>query len=471
MKAEESKKKIGLLKQLRDFAGGPLIGVLISMVTVPIVTRMVSPVEFGKSALFTLVQTFFSLIAFLGLDQAFVRYFNTKEYDKKNLLYNSILFPLILCCLFIIGIIIFEKHLSFWLFEQNEPLLMFLLCLFLPALLVNRFAFLIIRMNLRGKLYSLLSISTQIINFISLLILLYFFERSFRSIILATIISTLVNTFIAFMFTKDAWSLNKKYFDKTLLKKLFQFGAPLVPATALSWVLDSVDKIGLKQWGSYEQLGLYAAAFKIVALLTVLQTIFTTTWVPVAYKWYEDKENVVKFDFVRILVLAIMAITFAGIVVLRDIVLLFLGPAYRNTAIIFIYLLLIPVMYTISETTTLGIAFSGKTQFNLYVSIICVTCSVIGNFLLIPSYGARGAALSTGAAYLVFFWARTIFSRRLWYKFKLDKYFINVSALVVLVLMVEFNAQKYFEVIIMGLIILINGVFVKKYYIGLQGKS
>ncbi|GHV88622.1 hypothetical protein AGMMS50267_09820 [Spirochaetia bacterium] len=245
----------------------------------------------------------------------------------------------------------------------------------------------------------------------------------------------------------------------------------MVPATALSWVLDSVDKIGLKQWGSYEQLGLYAAAFKIVALLTVLQTIFTTTWVPVAYKWYEDKENVVKFDFVRILVLAIMAITFAGIVVLRDIVLLFLGPAYRNTAIIFIYLLLIPVMYTISETTTLGIAFSGKTQFNLYVSIICVTCSVIGNFLLIPSYGARGAALSTGAAYLVFFWARTIFSRRLWYKFKLDKYFINVSALVVLVLMVEFNAQKYFEVIIMGLIILINGVFVKKYYIGLQGKS
>ena len=39
-------------------------------------------------------------------------------------------------------------------------------------------------------------------------------------------------------------------------------------------------------------------------------------------------------------------------------------------------------------------------------------------------YGAIGAAIATGISYLVFFWTRTLISRKLWYKFKLKKFIV-----------------------------------------------
>ena len=458
----------GTLKQIRDFSGGPLIGVLISMVTVPLVTRMVSPEEFGKSALFTLVQTLFTLVALFGLDQAFVRYYNNKEHSSKSILYNSFILPFLFCLIIIIFIVLFWKTLSLWIFEQNEPILMFSFCLFLPALLINRFSLLIVRMELRGILYSALLITSQIINFICLLLLLIFFEKSFRSIIAATVISTIINTCICLVFTNKNWTLSKEYFDKKLLKELLKFGIPLVPATAMFWLLDSFDKIGLKQWSNYEQLGLYAAAFKIVALLSVLQTVFTTAWVPIAYRWHENNENVVKFDFVGVIVLAIMTVGYAGIVVLRDFILLLLGPEYRDTSFIFIYLLFVPVMYTVSETTTLGIPFSKKTYFNLYISIICLVLSVTSNYLLIPKFGAIGAAISTALVYIAFFWARTLISRKLWYNFKINKYVINFVLLILLALSIQYNVGKIAEINLFFFIIVVNFLFVKKYYLNLN---
>ena len=181
---------------------------------------MISPDEFGKSALFSLMQSLFLLIILLGLDQAFVRFFNSKEYEKKVILVNSITPSFLFCFFVVLGIIIFAKPFSQWLFGQNELFLMVLLCFYLPALIINRFALLVIRMDLRGKLYSILSVLSQVVNFISLVLLLVFFERSFRAIIIAEIIEVLVNTAIAFYFTKGLWTFQKKYLDSILTKKL-----------------------------------------------------------------------------------------------------------------------------------------------------------------------------------------------------------------------------------------------------------
>jgi O-antigen/teichoic acid export membrane protein len=448
-----------LIKHLRDFAGGPLLGIIIGMFTVPVTTRLISPEEFGKSSLFTLAQTFFTIFTFLGMDQAFVRYYNSNEFDKKNVLINSIILPLACCSACIPFIIIFRQTLSFWLFGRYEPVIIILFCFFLPFLIVNRFAFLIIRMDLRGKLYSFLTILSQIINFSCLFFLLLFFERSFRSIIYATIISTFINTFILFLFTRESWFFGKNKIDKRLIVLLLQFSVPLIPATLLSWLFESFDKIGLKLWSTYEQVGLYAAAFKIVSVLMVIQNIFTTTWVPVAYQWHENEEDYEKFDQVSTAVLALMSIAFAGMTIFRDGIMLFLGAEYRNASSIFVFLLFIPIFYTISETTTLGIVFSKRTIFNLYVSIISVVTNAIGNYLLIPCLGAKGAAVSTAVSYLLFFLARTLFSRKLWYKFKLNKYLINILLLITLVILIELKMPKYTEIIVICFIIAVNYFF------------
>jgi O-antigen/teichoic acid export membrane protein len=451
-----------LLGQLRDFAGGPVIGVFVSLFTVPFITRLISPDELGKSSLFTLLQTLFSMIALFGLDQSYVRYFNSKEYKDKELLFNSIVLPLFISFICIIGLVFFQKYLSYWLFNSFEKFIMIFLCPFLVSLVVYRFAMLIIRMELRGKLYSILSVIAQIVNFLFLLLFIFLYERSFKSIVYATIAGGLVNAILSVWFCREKWKLKFSYFNKNLINKLLQFGLPLVPATALSWILNSFDKIGLKQWSTYEQLGLYSAAFKVVALLGVLQTIFTTAWIPVAYRWYENNEDTNKFNQVNIFVLASFCLVFSLIVFFRNIIFLFLGSEYRDASMIMIYLLFVPFMYTLTSAAAIGIDLKKKTIYNALAIFISVIVNIIGNYFLIPVLGAKGAAISTAYSLIICFFVKMYFARKLWYKFPVKYIFIDIFLVVLLIVSIESGLPKYFEIIIFGIILSVNFILIKK---------
>ena len=458
--------QISLIKQFRDFGIGPVIGMLLSMITVPITTRLLSPAEYGKSSLFTLFQSLFSIVGLLGIDQGYVRFYNDKKIEKDTLLQNSLFLPLCFSAFLVLVCILFFKPISVFSFGSLEVGLMISFCVFIPILLLNRFFLLQIRMDLKGKLYSLLNIISQIVNFTILILFLLFYQRTFRSIVYATVFGNIVNTLIIFIFIDKSFVKNKFFLSKDLQIELLKFSLPLVPATLLSWLLNSFDKVGLRAWSSFEELGLYAAAFKIVALLNVFQNIFTTTWVPIAYKWNE--ENVPKENFERVstVVLGLMTILFAFIVVFRDIIMLFLGAEYRNTSEIFIFLLFVPVMYTVSETTCLGINFSKKTMYNLYVSSIAVFMNLLGNYILIPRYGALGAAISTSISYLTFFWGRTLLSRKVWFKFKLSKYCINQLLLICFGINMIIWNNKIIEICLLLLIICYNTLITVCFFYG-----
>lgn len=454
--SEDSTKKNSLIRQLRDFGIGPIIGMGISMLTVPVTTRMLSPEEYGKSSLFTLFQSLFLCIGILGLDQGYVRYYNTKEIDRNNLLQNALFYPLIICAVLISICLIFLKPISNFLFGSVETGLMIAFCFFIPALLLNRFLLLQIRMDIRGKVYSFLNIISQLITFSVLFGLLVLYQKTFRAIIYSTIIAYYINTFIIFLFCDKTFIKQRFVYSSKIQKNLLSFSLPLVPATLLGWVLNSFDKVGLRTWSDFSQLGLYSAAFKIVALLNIFQSIFCTTWTPIAYKWHEEGVEKEKFENVSCIVLAGMVILFSLIIVFRDVIMLFLGAEYRNTSKIFVFLLFVPVLYTVSETTCLGIEFSKKTIYTLWTTIISVVLNLVGNFLLIPKYGAEGAAITTCFSYVAWFWLRTLFSRRLWFKFGLVKYIINILLLLVFCMNMLLVNSKIIEIILLFIVIIFN---------------
>ena len=432
------------------------------MLTVPVTTRLLAPEEYGKSSLFSLVQSIFIIVGLLGIDQGYVRYYNDKELDKNKLLQNALFVPLCFTIMLSLVCLIFYKKLSLFLFGSIEPVLMIAFSFFLPVLLLNRFFLLQIRMELKGKTYSFLNIFSQIINFSVLVIFLLYYQKTFRSLVYAAIIGTSITTILCFLFCDKSFLIKRFSYSKEIQKKLISFGLPLVPTTILSWIMNSFDKVALRKWSSFEELGLYAAAFKIVALLNVFQNIFSTAWVPVAYKWNEEQVDKRKFEKVSTISLSVMTILFSLVVVFRKWILFFLGSQYKNTEEIFIFLLFVPVLYTVSETACLGINFSKKTIFNLYVAIICTLLNFGGNLLLVPKFGALGAAISTSFCYIIFFWLRTLFSNILWFKFKLLKYFIDIILLISFSINMLFWKKKIFEIMLLLIVLIFNGVLLLK---------
>ncbi len=184
-----------------------------------------------------------------------------------------------------------------------------------------------------------------------------------------------------------------------------------------------------------------------------------------AYRWHEENVEKEQFEKVSYGLGIFMGILFIGILLCKKIMIMILSPEYSEAQYILPFLLFSPVMYTMSETTTLGIAFSRKTHFNIWVSLIAAIINLSINFVLVPYIGGIGAAIGTGIAYIAFFWARTLISRRYWYKFELKFYFINIIVLLIVATtnVVVRNFSIYIiNIVFLAVFVSINIPFINK---------
>ena len=83
--------KNNLLKKFLSFSIGGYVALVIGFFTTPVTTRMLSPKQYGISSIYLLVVNILMLLAMLGLDQGFVRYFYDENEEYKGLLLKNCL--------------------------------------------------------------------------------------------------------------------------------------------------------------------------------------------------------------------------------------------------------------------------------------------------------------------------------------------------------------------------------------------
>lgn len=425
------KKKENLLQKLLYFALGPLGGALIGFITIPITTWLVSPEQFGLTTMFTLLQTLLTSFIFLGLDQSFVREYNSYKGSKQNLLFNAILIPVGIALILMVIVLIFMKPISEYLFSEINILVMIALVIWIPFIVIERFLLLNIRMQEKGLQYSAFSILVKLTVMIATITLLLNFERTYTSIVLGAMIGQIFGNIILLITSRNLLRFNNIVFDKKLIKRMLHFGLPLLPAMMIYWVLDSTDRIALDYFSTLENIGIYFSAMKLISALVIVQTIFSNFWIPLSYRWHEDNVETKKFTQVSYLISCIMGCVFIGILLFKELAVWILSPEYIEAQYILPFLLFLPIMSTMSETTMLGISIERKTHWNIWITLTAATVNIILNILLVPYLGGIGAAIGTGTSYIVFFWTRTLISRKYWYKFNLFPYMTNTIILIV----------------------------------------
>lgn len=432
--------KNNLLKKFLSFSIGGYIALIIGFMTTPIVTRMLSPEEYGISSLVMVVINMSLIFLGLGLDQGFVRHFYEEDENKRGkLLYNSIKIPFLLIALFSLFIYLFRRKISLFLFgEYNfSMIIIFIVMSFIT--LINRYSILVIRMNQKAKLFSIFQILSQFLNFVFILILFKKYGNNYKTLIISSLLTLISITIISIISERKIWKFQGEN-EKITFDKLISFSLPLSITMALSWVFSSADKLTIKYFSTLTELGLYSGAFKIIALLNIIQSGFTTFWTPVVYeKFKENDKEKVFFEKIYDYISFVMFLIGIGLLLGKDIFIMILGPKYREASDIMPMLVLMPVMYTISETTVIGINLKKKTKYHLYISILVAIFNIIGNILLVPKLGAKGAAISTGLVYVLFFSLRTYFSLKfIKYNFNLKRFYLITILLVLFALYLSF---------------------------------
>lgn len=413
-----------LIRRLIQFSIGSIGAALLNLMLIPITTHYLSPTEYGKTSMFLLAQTLLVYVIYLGFDQAFTREFY--EYgNKKRLLGNALVVPLLGSTLLVILLCVCAPSISMVLFATAvHTKAVYLLATSVIFLIFERFILLMIRMENRGLAFSLYTILIKFSILLCTVLFLFWFNPVFITVVYGTIVGQIVGDSVLILCNLKLIPLKEFQLDGQLIQRLAKFGLPVVIGTFIYSLFVIIDKIFLRYFTDFSQLGVYTAAFKIASALLILQVSFSNFWIPTAYEWYQKKKPITYYKFVSEIVMISVSILFLILLLTKDWIVIILSPEYEEAKYIFPFLCFYPLMMTVSETTNLGIVFSKKSYLNIFVSLIALLVSIGMNVWLTPTLGAVGTAIATGTAYIAFFCGRTYFSMRIWEGFSVKKHFL-----------------------------------------------
>lgn len=411
---EESSKKPNVLSQFLAIGTGTIVNMFLGLISTPIITRVVDPNEYGQLSIFGMYTTIALMVLCLGLDQSLVRFFYDKGENtnyQRGLLKLCFSIPLLIsvACAIAVSII---AHLKPSLFEFS-PLFMALLGVNVIVNLWNRFSLLVLRVSSKSKQFAISNVLRSSVYIVVALGLIYTVKDNYLLLlVIATIISMLVPSVFATFSSKRLWNFRNSEIISNK-KEVIRFGLPFIISMGLTSIFQACDKMALNHYCSYSEVGIYSSAMTLVSIFAIIQTSFNALWAPIqiehVVKYPEDKQF---YENANSYITIIMFFFGLCLILFKDIFALILGAKYREAATILPFLIFNPIMYTISETTNIGIDYSKKSYLHIIVGLGACVLNIIGNSLLVPILASRGAAISTGISYIAFFALRTLFSNR-----------------------------------------------------------
>lgn len=451
-------------KQIIGYAVGPIGSGLIGLITLPMITWFYSVEDVGRISMLQVCTSFFVLLFCLGLDQAYVREYH-ESLNKPQLL-KVVLLPSLIISITVLSIVYLYDSLivSQWLYGiASHYLSIISICCFLVAL-VARYLSLILRMQEKALAFSMSQLLPKILFLIFVLCVVYLgFVTDSYSLITANVLS-LFAAFVVYLWnTKCDWlPLFKEKFDWRQFKISLAFGFPLVIGGLASWGLNVMDRIFLRNMSTYTELGIYSVAMSIAGVAVLFSGIFNTIWAPMVFKWVSEGnidfkiiDDISEYVLAAIYFLVVLSGLFSWIIPS------FLPQSYAEIQFIITACLLGPLFYTLSETTAVGIAIARKTKLVMLASIFAVLINLVGNYILVPEYGTKGAAAATAIAFWSFFILRTEFSKLVWRKVPVLKSYTCVTVLTFCAVMsMFFLSENSLVFISLWLILLFIGLFV-----------
>ena len=402
-------------KKILHFALGPIGGALLSFISLPIIAWVFSQEVVGKMALLNVVLSFATLFFTLGLDQCYVREFHESQ-NKPLLLKTAVLPGLILIFIVLAISMAFGPWLAELVFSLESVNISWLLALALLASFLSRFLSLVLRMNERGLAFSMSQLLPKaLVLIIILAYLLLDVTKNFEHLLLANTFAIVFACLIFAWNTRNEWRLSLyQQIDLQQLRQMLHFGLPLILGGVAFWGVTSLDRILLSRWSSYSELAVYSISVSFAAAATIFQSVFSTVWAPTVYKWASKDEGHDKVIMVTRYVLLFVTVLFCAAGLLSWLVPFLLPAEYAQVQWILVACLAYPLFYTLSETTVVGIGIARKSAYAMLACIFALLVNVACNYILIPRYGAAGAASSTALAFWAFLVFRTEFSIYVW---------------------------------------------------------
>jgi O-antigen/teichoic acid export membrane protein len=448
----EKNKYKKLISNTFVFTIGSVGSKLITFFLVPLHTNVLTKGEYGLADLVNSISNV--IVPFLGLviQDAILRFALSKSSNKGSVIKVAfILFlPGMLLCFCLIPIFDLYPPVSGWGF--------YIAALSFSSMLYN-ISFTYAKAKEKNILYSVASILSTLIIASTNILLLVCFNEGVRGYLVANILGLFIPSMVVILATHSLKDAFLAPFDKRLMKEMVLYSLPLIANNLSWWILSSSDKVMIEYFLSTGDLGLYTAASKVPALLTVITTIFASAWTISSIKEYDEGKDKVFFSNVfkyysLLLFLASLVIIF----ILKPFMQIYVGADFYDSWRLVPFLIIGAVFYSFGSFFGAIFGALKKNSVCTITTIIAGFINIVVNLVLIPRIGLIAASLSTGISYIAIGVIRMFFSRR-YFRFDIDflRFGINSSVLILCTLFVFLDILNIYIYLLssLGLLFLI----------------
>ncbi|MCK5028597.1 MAG: oligosaccharide flippase family protein [Bacteroidales bacterium] len=431
-------------KQTFIYSLGNISSKLIGFILLPLYTGYLQTEEYGIFAILEVTSTIMVAVLSFKLSTAMMRWCSSENIgDKaKSLLFTTYSSSFFIIILLNLTLQPFRESFSNLFFSTNIYSEYFLILLLSVSFeILNLFSFDLLRLKEKSFFY----ISASILRIVTILVLNIYFIKYVGLGVKGIILSQLIGNVLIYIITLPFIIKNMILkFDLPELKKMFQYGIPLIFSTISMMMITMGDRYIIKYFSNYSDVGIYSLGYKIASVTNVLIIqSFQTGFLPIAYKNF-DKPDAQRFFskiltyYTFVLVLASLGISLFS----QEVIDLFSKNSDYNIAYTIVpFISLAFIFKGVQYVYSLGLHFAKKTKYNAYIVLCAAIINFIINILLIPRYGIYGAAVATIISWIIMSTAFYKFS----FKYYKVKYEIKKVVLLIVTGIALYSISLFFN--------------------------
>ncbi len=407
---EKYRRSSKIFKASIWFVGASIFNNCVSIITQPIINRILSVEEIGLYNVFNTWHSLFLILATLNLFAGVLEVLLTEEFENSNNIIASLSsLTLITSCIFFSCILIFYPILKQLVSISQKYIV--LMCVYIMSEAIIQFWCSEKRFCYSYKAYSVILIGLFVTkSFLSILFSIIIAEDRVFGRILGLVIPSLTIAIFLYWNIRRNSSLKKisQYWRRAVL-----FNLPLIPHYLTSILMSSADRIMIQQLSTMKNVGLYSVVYTYSSIVLIAFNSINSAYTPFALKAIKKgkiNDLKIKTNYVvwicTIAAFCMMILAPEGLIILG-------GNEYLKAADI-APIILLGIFFSSFYYIFSNVEFVYKKNKIIFpVTLVGAVINIGLNYLLIPRWGYQAAAYTTLISYIFIFFSHWIISYRI----------------------------------------------------------
>jgi O-antigen/teichoic acid export membrane protein len=396
---ERNAEEFNLLSHAKNFGIGSIFIKGLAFITIPIFTRLLTVEDYGVISLFSVTTSILVILYGLGFNLSINRYYFEKNGDFESFLGSHLIYSLCYMSILSIFLYAFREPISF-LVGIPQKVFVYAITISFFSLFVTVYQQLKI-VRKQSVSYSIFQCILQIsIVVVSILLVAQFTSDKYLGKILGGLIIVPFSIFSLFQLAKNSkWKFKRSYFYYTA-----QVAFPSVPGMLAGIVLVQIDRVFIIHYIGIESTGLYSYAYALGMIISIFFTSILSSWEPIFFdfmgqKRIRDVNRLTMFMLWFICSISAIIILFA-----REVSFIMAPERFQAAVIIIPIVLLSYVINDHGSLYTKYIVYDKKYIPYTPIAVIIAGLVNVGlNYMFIPKFGYKVAAVTTLLSYCVVF--------------------------------------------------------------------